>query len=270
MVALNKTYRKTLTPDRSAKDLGHRFYSPEISRWLNRDPIGEEMFFTFHVQREIARSCDPADDRCVLQALSGLFRLRLNEELAAYAICHNNPLNERDPLGLLTCTIRLDAGHFTGYVKDVPDDWEPGSHERWGPISCFTSAARDKAHTNWGGLWWVIPGWPWFDGFLYPNAPTGADYGGEATPTVAPGAAWNNPTVVQIMPQIENAVLAEINKLIMTLCCTKVKVRINCEILGGNAVGVGDKWNQLQQNTGRLPCNTTKVYQNTGAPFANL
>jgi RHS repeat-associated protein len=42
MVALNKTYRKTLTPDRSAKDSGLRFYSPEISRWLNRDPIGEE------------------------------------------------------------------------------------------------------------------------------------------------------------------------------------------------------------------------------------
>jgi hypothetical protein len=41
MFALNKTYRETLTPDRSAKDSGHRFYSPEISRWLSRDPLGE-------------------------------------------------------------------------------------------------------------------------------------------------------------------------------------------------------------------------------------
>ncbi len=42
MVVLNKTYRKTLTPDRSAKDSGHRFYSPDgVSRWLSRDPIGE-------------------------------------------------------------------------------------------------------------------------------------------------------------------------------------------------------------------------------------
>jgi RHS repeat-associated protein len=55
MVAFNKTYRKTLTPssthrdlhrkphtpDRSAKDSGLRFYSAEISRWLSRDPIGE-------------------------------------------------------------------------------------------------------------------------------------------------------------------------------------------------------------------------------------
>ena len=42
MVAFNKTYRKTLTPDRSAKDSGLRYYSPEISRRLSRDPIGEE------------------------------------------------------------------------------------------------------------------------------------------------------------------------------------------------------------------------------------
>jgi RHS repeat-associated protein len=55
MVALNETYRKTLTPssahrdlhrkpltpDRSAKDSGLRFYSAEISRWLSRDPITE-------------------------------------------------------------------------------------------------------------------------------------------------------------------------------------------------------------------------------------
>jgi RHS repeat-associated protein len=40
MVALNKTYRETLTPDRSAKDSGLRYYSPEISRWLSRDTIG--------------------------------------------------------------------------------------------------------------------------------------------------------------------------------------------------------------------------------------
>jgi RHS repeat-associated protein len=41
MVAINETYRKTLTPDRSAKDSGRRFYSAETSRWLSRDPIGE-------------------------------------------------------------------------------------------------------------------------------------------------------------------------------------------------------------------------------------
>jgi len=42
MVALNKTYRKTLTRCGSAKDSGYRYYSPEISRWLSRDPIGEQ------------------------------------------------------------------------------------------------------------------------------------------------------------------------------------------------------------------------------------
>jgi RHS repeat-associated protein len=41
MVAFVKPHPKAHTPDRSAKDSGHRYYSPEISRWLNRDPIGE-------------------------------------------------------------------------------------------------------------------------------------------------------------------------------------------------------------------------------------
>jgi len=42
MVAFSKAYRKTLTPDRSAKDSGHRYYSANLSRWLNRDPIEED------------------------------------------------------------------------------------------------------------------------------------------------------------------------------------------------------------------------------------
>jgi RHS repeat-associated protein len=61
MVALNKTYRKTLTPDRSAKDSGLRFYSPEISRWLNRDPIGEEGGLNLYgfVENGAIRRSDP-------------------------------------------------------------------------------------------------------------------------------------------------------------------------------------------------------------------
>jgi RHS repeat-associated protein len=40
MVAFAKPHRKVHTPDRSAKDSGLRYYSPEISRWLSRDPLG--------------------------------------------------------------------------------------------------------------------------------------------------------------------------------------------------------------------------------------
>jgi len=40
MVAFAKPHLKPHTPDRSAKDSGHRYYSPETGRWLNRDPIG--------------------------------------------------------------------------------------------------------------------------------------------------------------------------------------------------------------------------------------
>ncbi len=42
MVAFAKPHLKPHTPDRSAKDSGYRYYSPELGRWLNRDPIGEE------------------------------------------------------------------------------------------------------------------------------------------------------------------------------------------------------------------------------------
>jgi RHS repeat-associated protein len=41
MVAFAKPHLKPHTPDTSAKDSGLRFYSPEISRWLNRDPLEE-------------------------------------------------------------------------------------------------------------------------------------------------------------------------------------------------------------------------------------
>ncbi len=42
MVAFAKPHLKPHTRCGSAKDSGHRFYSAEISRWLNRDPMGEE------------------------------------------------------------------------------------------------------------------------------------------------------------------------------------------------------------------------------------
>jgi RHS repeat-associated protein len=41
MVALAKAHRKSHTPCRPAQYSGLRFYSPEISRWLSGDPIGE-------------------------------------------------------------------------------------------------------------------------------------------------------------------------------------------------------------------------------------
>jgi len=47
MVALAKEYRNTHTLSRPAQHSGHRFYSAEISRWLNRDPIDELIEFTF-------------------------------------------------------------------------------------------------------------------------------------------------------------------------------------------------------------------------------
>jgi RHS repeat-associated protein len=93
MVALNKTYQKTLTPDRSAKDSGLRFYSPEISRWLNRDPVGED---------------------------GGLFALRCHAaQIAAaasqvgvtlYGFTANEPVRSADALGLQGLSFWLEQG----------------------------------------------------------------------------------------------------------------------------------------------------------------
>ncbi len=42
MVALNNSYLRTHTRSLPAQHSGHRYYSPEISRWLSLDPIEED------------------------------------------------------------------------------------------------------------------------------------------------------------------------------------------------------------------------------------
>jgi hypothetical protein len=85
MVALNKTYRETLTPDRSAKDSGLRFYSAEISRWLNRDPIGERGFSMSNRHRK-QRPMEATVRRSAMEPV--------------YVFARNNSVNNRDFLGL--------------------------------------------------------------------------------------------------------------------------------------------------------------------------
>jgi RHS repeat-associated protein len=95
MVALNKTYRETLTPDRSAKDSGHRFYSPEISRWLSRDPLGDEAFF-----EEYANGKDDEEHG----------RLRNKAHGNTFSFVDNNPVSSIDLHGLISVVDEIQAG----------------------------------------------------------------------------------------------------------------------------------------------------------------
>jgi hypothetical protein len=102
MVALNKTYQKPLTPDRSAKDSGYRYYSPELSRWLNRDPLGE--MANSPVLGEIPEKVLVRE----LSALAGLAEpFQLDAEVSPftvmvnlYSCCRNAPTYYSDLLGL--------------------------------------------------------------------------------------------------------------------------------------------------------------------------
>ncbi len=125
MVALNKTYQKTLTPDRSAKDSGLRYYSPEISRWLNRDPITE------------------------------------NGGLNLYGFVVNQPVTRIDALGL-ECKIHVLLGHGSWITKvlnaivkakiKIKDDYYMG-------VACEASIQAEKIKAKLGEDV-ALPGWP--------------------------------------------------------------------------------------------------------------
>jgi RHS repeat-associated protein len=69
MVAFAKPHLKPHTPDRSAKDSGLRFYSAEISRWLNRDPVDEDGGLNLYgfVGNAPSYHVDPMGERVYLQ-----------------------------------------------------------------------------------------------------------------------------------------------------------------------------------------------------------
>jgi hypothetical protein len=145
MVALNKTYLKTLTPDRSAKDSGRRFYSPEISRWLNRDPMLAPGFLFTSAPGNQLWIPSLAAERSVI---------------ADYGFVDNDPVAHVDVLGLYnfgelgpykeTLEIRADGKKAHWFHPDgnwhmirpghgAPCCWRPATHtlSRWHSFSVF-------------------------------------------------------------------------------------------------------------------------------------
>ena len=87
---------------------GYRYYNPELGRWVNRDPIGEEAFF-----QQIAKSISEDD----------LNRLAIRSNMPAYLFVENNPIIEYDLLGLNNpgCDLPdgLNPGTGTGADRDA-------------------------------------------------------------------------------------------------------------------------------------------------------
>lgn len=88
---------------------GYRYYSPELGRWLNRDPIGDSAFFNFY-------TANKSDDE--------IHRLYDEALRPAYLFASNNPVNAIDAFGLEVLLeahpIRL-TGQNHAKITIIPD-----------------------------------------------------------------------------------------------------------------------------------------------------
>ena len=102
---------KTHTPVSRLQGRGHRYYSPSLGRWLNRDPIGELAFFSRYAQG---------------RSRGDISVLRRHGRLPAFLFVLNNPQDNFDPLGLSYCVTWTDpfmGGTYTAcYTDPTPPD----------------------------------------------------------------------------------------------------------------------------------------------------
>ena len=240
---------------------GHRFYSPEISRWLSRDPIGEEAFLSRYSAAKFA-VCSGKNQRdyeaCVYSVVDEIRALK--EEAYAprlYRFARNAPVDYSDALGL-HCKILLMVGHWGGFVEDWPlsnPDWYRPCH-RWGPMSCFTKDAMIQGIQTWQTGKWKIGGWPWFWGYLDPVGP------------LPPDAPYDSQVLATLAPQMHSAVLTEMQALCAGACCCKtIEVEVQCDLLPIGSTeppGPGDWWKKYHSPSpvyyNFLYCGQTKIY----------
>ena len=83
---------------------GYRYYSPEMGRWMNRDPIGEEGHVSFDVL--------PRPLVSLPNAHCGKYFEGEREE--AYVYLSNSPVSDVDVLGLTRCGSIKECGNKSG------------------------------------------------------------------------------------------------------------------------------------------------------------
>ncbi len=151
-----------------------RYYSTDLGRWVNRDPLGDEGFRllnSYLVRRilfdknESARAADPEPD--------GRLRIIQDELLEGdvvaltganlYTVFRNSPITVIDPYGL-KCKIVIVMGHASFVSKKIKVG-KPDKCDRFGAVSCFIDSKMDEAKKKWGDI--LIPGWPSHPGLLY-------------------------------------------------------------------------------------------------------
>jgi hypothetical protein len=140
-------FPKRLTPVSELSESARRFYSPEMGRWVNRDPIGDEGWSVLPEGRD---------------AYIRVYSTRSigRTDLLMYAFAENQTINRIDPLGLCD-----DIIIFPGdWCLDPATGWlVPCSHESeptQPPVCEDTCRDTDiKNQRNWHfNLYSVMPG----------------------------------------------------------------------------------------------------------------
>ena len=153
--SLTAVYPQTHNGDSSGVISGYRYYSPDLGRWISRDPLGDETFFRYHT--------------------AGMRRSERNfwrerSLLPAYLFVQNNALTFCDPIGLdlsysgCECCPGIDDA-----VRRVNDALGTGACKEWfeehGHDYSSGNPSRSIAcHGNWkiacllGFPAWTMPG----------------------------------------------------------------------------------------------------------------
>ncbi len=179
---------------------GYRYYSPELGRWVSRDPLGERAFFQHYTSN---------------MKWSEKSALKQQTLLPLYVFLQNGPLSSTDALGLIIAVGHREAriyffiGHNLpgddgyGWVKDQVEAWSEilnARCDRIVPYSCFNANLSDEVGD------FKVPGFPEINETL----------GNENNEAV-----WN---------QGKDAIEAEARKLCRPPCCvSKVYVFFECQ-----------------------------------------
>ena len=97
---------------------GYRFYTPDLQRWVNRDPIGEAGFEVFESPRSARFSGEPRGD---------------------YIFVNNNPANAFDSFGLFRFSKKCKPGYIAQAQKEFKDACAKAQQG-----NCFRCLDKDK------------------------------------------------------------------------------------------------------------------------------